>query len=118
MPKPRNQTTTARIVLALNRFIFLASTSHATQGSSKEIAELHAAIETKMKKIAPISSPPGIVPNATGRLINIKPGPALGSIPWVAKTIEKIISPEIIATALSKNATTRMVLPILAFCGM
>ena len=71
-----------------------------------------------MKNVAPINNPPGMLPNATGKLINISPGPALGSRPGVAKTIEKIIRPEMIATALSKNATMSTVLPILASCGI
>ncbi len=118
LPKPRTQASPAIIKFALARPICFASINQATQGSSREIAELHAAIETKTKNTAPISSPPGMLPKATGRLINIRPGPALGSMPGVANTIEKIINPEIIATELSKNATIRMVLPMFAFCGM
>ena len=118
LPKPRTQAVPAMTKFALVRPICFASINHATQGSSSEIAELHAAIETKTKNTAPISSPPGILPKATGRLINMSPGPALGSIPGVANTIEKMINPEIIATELSKNATIRMVLPIFAFCGI
>ena len=57
-------------------------------------------------------------PKAMGKLINIKPGPAVGSSPAVEKTIENIIKPETIATRLSKKATVITVLPILASCGM
>ena len=105
-------------ILARARPIFFASINQATQGSSNDIAELHAAIDTKTKKIAPIKRPPGMLPKATGKLINIRPGPSVGSIPGVAKTMEKMINPEIIATELSNKATIKIVLPILASCGI
>jgi len=118
LPKPNTHAAPAITKFALARLMLFASINQATQGSSSEIAELQAAIDTSTKNTAPINRPPGILPNATGKLININPGPALGSIPGVANTMEKIIKPEIIATALSKNATIRIVLPIFASCGI
>ena len=46
-----------------------------------------------------------MLPKATGKLTNINPGPALDSIPGFTKTIEKITSPAINATKVSKIPT-------------
>ena len=115
---PRIHAITTIEILACTLPIFLSSINQATDGSKREIAELHAAIETSIKNIAPINNPADMFPKAMGKLINIKPGPAVGSSPAVEKTIENIIKPETIATRLSKKATVITVLPILASCGM
>ena len=87
---PRIHAITTIEILACTLPIFLSSINQATDGSKREIAELHAAIETSIKNIAPTNNPADMFPKAIGKLINIKPGPAVGSSPAVEKTIENV----------------------------
>ena len=54
-----------------------------------EIAEVSAAIDTMAKNSTPKAVPNGICWKASGRLMKISPGPAVGSMP-LAKMIGKI----------------------------
>ena len=58
---------------------FFFSTIHATDGSSKLMAEVNAAKPNKIKNRDPNNLPPDICPNASGRVCNIKPGPPAAS---------------------------------------
>ena len=115
--KPNNQAHIPMTKAAVARPILYFSTIHATIGSAKEIAELHAAKETNTKNIVPKITPALICPKAMGNVWNRRPGPALGSKPF-AKTIGKIAKPAIIATAVSKKATITTVLATDVFFGI
>ena len=73
-----------------------------------EIAEVSAAIDTMAKNSTPKAVPNGICWKASGRLMKIRPGPAVGSIP-LAKMIGKIARPASSATQVSAMATMKVV---------
>ncbi len=54
---------------------------HATAGSIRLIPEVKAAKASSRKNNAPKIAPPGNCPKASGKVSNIRPGPALGSRP-------------------------------------
>src|SRR5690606_41337238 len=97
---------------------FRDSIIQATAGSINEIEELQAATVTSTKNRVPKKRPPGILPKITGSVWNIRLGPALGSIPAVAKTIGKITIPAVNATRVSKMAMVTTVLPMGALSGI
>ena len=66
--KPRNQVTKPVITEARRRLTSLFSTNHATAGSIKEMAELHAAKTKSKKNKPPKKAPPGIWPKAMGNV--------------------------------------------------
>ena len=59
----------------------------------------------------PKKAPPGICPNAMGRVMKISPGPPSGSRPK-ANTIGKMAIPARMATRVSRLAMTTVVRPI------
>ncbi len=79
VPRPTNQVIEPQIMLALIRAIPRLSTSHATAGSINEIDDVHAANTNSTKNSVPNITPPGICPNANGKVLNIKPGPCAAS---------------------------------------
>ena len=81
------------------------STSNVIAGSIKDIAEVMAAKNNKIKKSVPNTSPPGIAPKAIGSVWKINPGPADDGSRLYVKTIGKIITPANIATNVSAKAT-------------
>ncbi len=90
-------------MVARKRVTPVFSTSQATAGSIREIAELHAANMSNKKKMAAKTLPKGICPKAMGSVVKISPGPELGSRP-LANTIGKIAIPASNATAVSAKA--------------
>ena len=75
------------------------------------MALLRAAIDKRVKNAGPIILPNGMSTKTDKRLINTRPGPAPGSIPY-AKIIGKMAKPAKIAIKVSKPATVREVLKI------
>ena len=76
-----------------------------TTASIREIAEVTAAKNTRIKKIEPNMFPRGILLNTFGKVINISPGPAFSlevSPPENAKTAGTIMSPAKNAIPVSK----------------
>ncbi len=80
------------------------STSQATAGSMSPIADVHAANDSRMKKMVEKNTPPDICPNASGSVSNTRPGPSAGSSPF-ANTSGKITRPASIAIAVSAVTT-------------
>ena len=105
-PKPNIHIKNERISAA--RFLDKMSSSakKATPGSSKEIEELKAAIDNRIKNKGPITNPNSIWLNAESIETKTNPGPLFGSR-LKAKIIGKIASPARIATRLSNEATVK-----------
>ncbi|MNI71482.1 hypothetical protein D3C73_1273570 [compost metagenome] len=86
-------------------------------GSSKDMAELQAAIATSTKNTTPINWPNATLPKANGRLTNIRPGPSLGFRP-PANTIGNNARPATRDTKVSSSATPTTVPEIDECLGM
>ena len=81
----------------------LCSSSQDTTGSNIPITLENAAKNNKIKNKRPTICPPGMLPNATGSVTNIKPGPPAGSRPC-ENTSGKMTMPANSATAVSASA--------------
>ena len=86
----------------LFRFTFISSTIYATGTSSKDIVEVYAATESKIKKNVPTIRPPGIWVNSFGKTTNTREGPAEGLSP-IANNAGNIIRPAMTAINVSKR---------------
>ena len=106
---PNTQTATPLMMVAPTRDSGVRSSTSSTVGSSSEIADVSAAKVSSRKNIKPRSVPPAILPNATGRLTKIRPGPSLGLMP-LAKTMGKMAIPASRAMMVSSTITVRAVL--------
>ena len=93
---PKTNMVSPTITAAFLRFHLSSSITYATGTSSKEIADVKAAIVSSKKNKAPTKFPAGIDPNTAGKVINISGGPASGANPK-AKTAGIIINPANIA---------------------
>ena len=90
--KPKAQITKPITIADTFLETFFFSTIHATDGSSKLMAEVNAAKPNKIKNREPNNLPPNICPNASGSVLNIRPGPPAASRPN-ENTIGNIIIP-------------------------
>ena len=81
-------------VTAVARFIFSSWTIHVMSISSIDTAEVKAAMIRQKKKTIENRYPKGSLAKITGIVMNVRPGPAAGSIPN-AKFAGRIIKPAI-----------------------
>ncbi len=82
-----------------------------------EIAEVQAAISTRMKNTTPITWPKPTLPNASGRVTNISPGPSPGFSP-AENTMGNRATPASSETKVSISATAMTVAPMEVCFGM
>src|SRR5680860_1126716 len=109
VPSPNSQVATPEYMEALIRDNPKVSISHVTRGSIKEIDDVQAATSRRMKKSEPKARPPGMLPNATGSVWKMRPGPESGSILF-ANTIGKMAMPANKATRVSARPMIIVVL--------
>ena len=114
---PRVQAIKPSPIAATYLFVLKDSTNQATPGSKREIAELKAAILSKIKNNLPNSKPRGIFTNAHGKVTKTRPGPEAVCKSF-AKTIGNIAIPAKRATEVSKKATEMAVEPIFCLDGI
>ena len=76
VPIPSSHVNTPSLILASALLIENFSIIYVIAGSIKDIEDVIAAKNNKMKNKVAIIKPPGIAPNAIGRVWNINPGPA------------------------------------------
>ena len=91
-------------IAAAGREMPRLSVIHATTGSISEMADVQAANVSNRKKIVPTIVPPGMLPNASGSVTKIRPGPSAGSNP-LANTMGNMTSPVIRAMPVSMQTT-------------
>ena len=81
---------------AVVRDTFSSSIIHATDGSSKLMADVMAAKPNRMKNKVPNIRPPLISAKANGNVRNINPGPSVGAR-LLSKTIgKKLVLPRVL----------------------
>ena len=102
---PNTHVTTPKILVAYMRDTENFSTTKVIAGSIREIEDVMAAKNSKIKKEVAMTPPKSIDPKAIGKVWNINPGPAVFGSRLYVKTIGKIIIPANIATNVSKKAT-------------
>ena len=95
---------------------FNCSIIHATDGSSKLIAEVMAAKVSRIKNKAPNARPPLISAKANGKVRNINPGPSVG-VRLLSKTMGKITNPAKRAIKVSQNIIVTVVLTMDSLLG-
>ena len=103
--RPSKSETPSTLRQAHNLLSLNLSITTETIVSIREIAEVRAAKRTIIKKIVPITPPPGIELKILGNVMNISPGPlpsALSSPPENANTAGTIIRPARKAIPVSK----------------
>ena len=69
------------------------------------MVEVIAAIENRQKNRVPKRAPPGILEKMRGRTLKTSPGPAVGAIPGMAKSVGKMMTPAKKAMRESKKHT-------------
>ena len=90
------------ITAAHIRVSFVLLQTHATITSSSEIDEVSAAKSTSIKNTDETTLPPFICEKIAGRVLKINPKPSVGAKPK-EKTAGRIVSPEIMAIAVSRT---------------
>ena len=101
---------------AVVRDTFCSSIIHATDGSSKLIADVMAAKLNRIKNKVPNIRPPLMSPKANGKVWNINPGPWVGAR-LLSKTIGKITRPAKRAIKVSQTTMVTVVLTIDSLLG-
>ena len=100
--------TTQMIRVAMIAFVLEnlnSSWKLATTASMREIADVRAAKNTRMKNVAPMKPPAVMLLNTLGSVMNIRPGPAFrASGPMNENTAGIIIRPARNAIAVSNRA--------------
>ena len=116
-PRPSNQVAAPAMTVSIGRLPRARSLNQDTMGSSMPIAVVNAAKNSNRKNSEPMYWPPGILPKATGSVMNIRLGPSPGLSP-LAKTIGNMARPASTAINVSPRQITSADCCNEKVCGM